>query len=64
MHNTVQKTEGQLKELLDALNVQYGDWLNPVSSLLQELKTNDRYLKVSGDKLKRYVDVMRVRCYH
>jgi hypothetical protein len=62
--NTSPVTEEQLVSLLNEFKISYSDWLKPVSSLLEELKKNDCYLKVVNQQLQRYVDVVRVKCFY
>lgn len=64
MFNTNPETEEQLIELLKKFNVSHSEWQRPVSSLLKELQTGDCYLKVVDNKIERFVDVMRVRCFY
>lgn len=65
--NTTPKTIQALEDLLKEFNIDTSEWGKvgkPVSTLLDEITHTDCYLEVVDNKLERFVDVVRIRCYH
>lgn len=50
--------------LLNEFHIDYSKWLKPVTTLFDELQHDDCYLAIVDGQLKRFVDVMKVKCYY
>jgi hypothetical protein len=62
--STSPKTVDELIELLNSFNIDYSNWVKPVTTLFDEIQNNDCYLDIVDGELRRFVDVMKIHCYY